>query len=125
MRQDSLSQEGVGSLEPDGQPEFGGGERDETSRCRLAGTCRVEGPQFPRYLEGIMKMPLAGLDQLSTNERLQLVQDLWDSIAAEPESVPVTDAQREELERRLSAYREANDAAASWTEAKERLRDER
>lgn len=70
-------------------------------------------------------MPLAGLDQLSTNERLQLVQDLWDSIAAEPESVPVTDAQREEIERRLSAYREANDAAASWTEAKERLRDER
>lgn len=72
-----------------------------------------------------MKTPIPGLDQLSTSERLQLVQDLWDSIAAEPDSVPVTEAQQQELERRLSAYREEKDAGASWAEVKERLRDER
>lgn len=72
-----------------------------------------------------MKPPIPDLDQLSTSERLQLVQDLWDSIAAEPDSVPVTEAQQEELERRLSAYREEKDTGASWAEVKERLRDER
>lgn len=72
-----------------------------------------------------MKTPVPDLDQLSTSERLQLVQDLWDSIAAEPESVPVTEAQKEELERRLSIYREEQDAGTSWTEVKERLQDER
>lgn len=72
-----------------------------------------------------MKISVPDLDQLSTNERLQLVQDLWDGIAAEPESVPVTEAQEEELERRLSAYREKENAGASWDEVKERLRDER
>lgn len=72
-----------------------------------------------------MKISVPDLDQLSTNERLQLVQDLWDGIAAEPGSVPVTEAQEEELERRLSAYREKENAGASWDEVKERLRDER
>lgn len=72
-----------------------------------------------------MKTPLPGLDELSTIERLQLVQNLWDSIGAQPESVPVTEAHKEELERRLAAYREENDTGASWTDVKERLRDER
>lgn len=72
-----------------------------------------------------MKTPLPNLDQLSTSERLQLVQDLWDSIAADAESVPVTEAQKEELGRRLSAYREDRDAGAAWAEVKERLQGER
>lgn len=72
-----------------------------------------------------MKTPLPDLDQLSTSERLQLVQDLWDSIAAEPESVPITEAQKQELERRLSAYHKDKEAGASWAEVKERLQGER
>lgn len=72
-----------------------------------------------------MKTPIPDLDQLSTSERLQLVQDLWDSIAAEPDSVPVTEAQQEELERRLSVYQEEKDAGATWADVKERLQDER
>lgn len=72
-----------------------------------------------------MKTPIPGLDQLSTSERLQLVQDLWNSIAADPESVPVTEAQKEELERRLAAYRQEKDPGATWNDVKERLQDER
>ena len=72
-----------------------------------------------------MKTPIPGLDQLSTSERLQLVQDLWDSIAADPESVLVTEAQKEELDRRLAAYRQEKDPGATWSEVRERLQDER
>ena len=71
-----------------------------------------------------MSKPLPELHHLSVSERLQLVQDLWDSIATEPESVPVTEAQERELERRLSAYREDRNRGASWAKVRERLRDD-
>ena len=44
-------------------------------------------------LDEIMRLPL--------KERLQLVEEVWDSIAATPEAVPVPDWHREELDRRL------------------------
>lgn len=37
-------------------------------------------------------------------ERLQLVEDIWDSIADEQEALPLTEAQRRLLEERLAAY---------------------
>jgi putative addiction module component (TIGR02574 family) len=37
---------------------------------------------------------------LPPEDRLQLVEDLWDSLAAEPEAIPVPDWHREELVRR-------------------------
>ena len=36
--------------------------------------------------------------------RTQLIEDLWDSIATEQDALKITDEQRDELERRLSAY---------------------
>ena len=40
------------------------------------------------------------------DERLALMDQLWISLAANPEVVPVTDAQRRELERRLDLLEE-------------------
>ena len=42
--------------------------------------------------------------QLSVSERIQLVEDIWDSILLVPESVELSDKQKEELDRRLEAY---------------------
>ncbi len=39
----------------------------------------------------------ASIFDLSPSEKLQLVEDLWDDLAASPESVPVYDWQKEEL----------------------------
>lgn len=41
---------------------------------------------------------------LPIEERIRLVEDLWDSIAADQGALPLTDGQRAELDRRLSAY---------------------
>ena len=41
--------------------------------------------------------------QLSIAERVHLAEQIWDSIAAQPEMLPVTEAQRAELDRRLEA----------------------
>jgi putative addiction module component (TIGR02574 family) len=48
-----------------------------------------------------------GIDRLSVDERLALVHEIWDSIAAERGPIPLTEAQRAELERRLADH-EAN-----------------
>ncbi|WHZ18801.1 MAG: hypothetical protein OJF55_000950 [Rhodanobacteraceae bacterium] len=49
-------------------------------------------------------MNISTLRNLPIDQRLHLVEDLWDSIAADQRSVPLTDEQREELDRRLDAY---------------------
>jgi putative addiction module component (TIGR02574 family) len=44
-----------------------------------------------------------GIDRLSIEQRLELAQRLWDSVAADLERQPLTSAQRAELERRVAA----------------------
>jgi len=41
------------------------------------------------------------LEYLKPEERLRMVEELWDSLSEQPEKVPITNAQREELDRRL------------------------
>jgi len=67
------------------------------------------------------KVPIEELLELSVYERIQMVEDLWDSIAAEQESIPVTDAQKQELRRRLDEHEADPDSAIPWTEVRERL----
>jgi putative addiction module component (TIGR02574 family) len=56
--------------------------------------------------------------QLSVAERIQLVEDLWDSLVVNPDDVPVTQAQRDELDRRLQAQRDNPSAGMSWQQVK-------
>jgi putative addiction module component (TIGR02574 family) len=46
----------------------------------------------------------ANLHELPIGERIRLVEDLWDSIAAEQSVLPMSDAQKAELDQRLDAY---------------------
>ena len=41
---------------------------------------------------------------LPLDERVRLVEDLWDSIAADQAVLPLTNVQKTELDRRLDAY---------------------
>jgi putative addiction module component (TIGR02574 family) len=67
-----------------------------------------------------------GIDRLSVPERIALVQEIWDSIAAEAEQAPLSEAQRQEVDRRLAAHRANPQAAVPWeqveAEALARLR---
>ena len=47
---------------------------------------------------------IANLRTLPIVERIWLVEDLWDSIAADQVALPITDEQMVELDRRLDAY---------------------
>ena len=59
-----------------------------------------------------------GIDQLSVEERLALVEELWDSIAEDSAAVPLTDAQRAELDRRLADHEAHPDDVVSWGDVK-------
>lgn len=56
-----------------------------------------------------------GIERLSVEERLALVEELWDSIA---EATPLTGAQRAELERRLAEHEANPDEVVSWEEVR-------
>ncbi|MBI3961100.1 MAG: addiction module protein [Chloroflexi bacterium] len=53
----------------------------------------------------MMTPTLDSILQLSIAERIQLVEDIWDSIVAAPDRIPITQAQRAELDRRLQEHR--------------------
>ena len=52
-----------------------------------------------------------GIERLSVEERLALVEELWDSIA---EATPLTDAHRAELDRRLAEHEANPDDVVPW-----------
>ena len=56
-----------------------------------------------------------GIERLSVEERLALVEELWDSIA---EATPLTDAQRAELDRRLAEHEANPDDVVPWENIK-------
>ncbi len=59
-----------------------------------------------------------GIDRLGIEERLALVEELWDSIAADSAAIPLTDAQRAELDRRLADHEATPDDVVPWEEVK-------
>jgi putative addiction module component (TIGR02574 family) len=66
-------------------------------------------------------MQSLGIDKLSVAERLILVEEIWDSIAVEPEALPLTEAQLAELDRRIASHEANPSAGSSWEEVKARL----
>lgn len=63
-----------------------------------------------------------GIDQLSVAQRILLVEEIWDSIVAEAEDLPLTEAQKQDLERRLGEYNDNPDAGSTWEDVRARLR---
>ena len=61
------------------------------------------------------------ISELSIAERIQLAEDLWDSILEQEEELPLSQAQQQELERRLENYEKNPTNGSSWEDVKKRL----
>ena len=59
---------------------------------------------------------MTDLRTLPIGERIRLVEDLWDSIAADQGQLPITEAQRVELDRRLDAFERDGDKGRGLNE---------
>ena len=71
---------------------------------------------------GVMSTRAGDILELSIAERIQMVEDIRDSIAAVPEAVPLSEELKKELDRRLEAYHLDPDAGSPWIAVRERLR---
>jgi putative addiction module component (TIGR02574 family) len=69
-----------------------------------------------------MSESLGFVFDLPPAEKLQLVQDLWDDLAAAPADVPVPDWQMEELGRRKITLQANPESALTWEEVKRQIR---
>jgi putative addiction module component (TIGR02574 family) len=61
------------------------------------------------------------LETLPVPERLQLVEDLWDSIARSNAEIPIPQWQKDELDRRKTNYLRNPDSGRTWDQVKQHI----
>jgi putative addiction module component (TIGR02574 family) len=59
-----------------------------------------------------------GIDRLNLEERIALVEEIWESIASSSEALPLTETQRKELDRRIAEHEAAPERVVAWAEVK-------
>ena len=68
-----------------------------------------------------MSTAIQHLRQLPVSERIQLVKDLWDTIAEDSPALSLTPEQKTELDRRLDALEAEPQAGTPWAVVRERI----
>jgi len=58
---------------------------------------------------------------LPVPERLQLVEDIWNSIADAPDAIELTEQDKRLIDQRLEAYRQNPAAGSPWREVYARI----
>jgi putative addiction module component (TIGR02574 family) len=61
------------------------------------------------------------IQNLSTPEKLQLVQDLWDDIASHAEDLALSPEQEKELDRRLAVHENDPKSGIPWDQVRQKL----
>jgi putative addiction module component (TIGR02574 family) len=69
-----------------------------------------------------MSKPALNIGDLTPEERLRLIEELWDSLDEKPGTVPLTNAQREELDRRLDDLERAGPEGIPWDQVLQQIR---
>jgi len=69
------------------------------------------------------QLSIAEILELPVQERIRLVELIWESVAAIPEAVEVSPELKIDLEKRLKAFEANPEAGYSWDEVKARLKD--
>jgi len=71
-----------------------------------------------------MKVSAAETLELPIPERIQLVTEIWDSIAAVPEKIELTPSTRKLLVNRLEEFRSNPESGSPWIEVRNRIASE-
>jgi putative addiction module component (TIGR02574 family) len=78
----------------------------------IQSTCRERSADVAANIKSL------GIDRLNIEERIALVEEIWESIASEPTALPLNDSQRAELDRRIADHEASPEAVISWAEVK-------
>ena len=69
----------------------------------------------------MIKETIPELKRLSPAQKFALAIELWDELASNPDEIPVTDEQLNELDRRFDDYQRNPDKVVSWQDVKARI----
>ena len=69
-----------------------------------------------------MRKSIVDMNELSIAEPIELVEDLWDSIAEEPEAVVLSEEQKQILDVRIKEYQEDSNPGSTWKEVAKKLK---
>jgi putative addiction module component (TIGR02574 family) len=59
--------------------------------------------------------------ELSIPERIQLVEDIWDTIAAKADTIELSREEKKIIDQRLDAYHKNPDFGSPWTDVFKRI----
>ena len=67
-------------------------------------------------------MSITEILESSVEERLRIIGVIWDSITHETDTLPMTEAQRQDLDRRIDEYERGEDQGYTWEEVLARIK---
>jgi putative addiction module component (TIGR02574 family) len=67
------------------------------------------------------KIDISTIFELTISQRILLAQEIWDSVIKNPESIPLTEKQKKELDKRITAYIKNPDQGKPWSEVKNNI----
>lgn len=67
------------------------------------------------------KIDISKIFELTISQRILLAQEIWDSVIKNPESIPLTEKQKKELDKRITAYIKNPDQGKPWSEVKNNI----
>ena len=79
-------------------------------------------PRSRRHRSSSMNAHLKQLLALSLDDRIELVEELWDSIEKELEASPVPDSVKAEVDRRIDEYLADPSKALTYAEVRRRMK---
>ena len=69
-----------------------------------------------------MAKPGIDVQGMTPQQRLELLEKIWDSLTEDPNNIPLTDSQRQELDRRLDDFEQDGEKGIPWEEVLDRIR---
>ena len=72
----------------------------------------------------MVKIDVDAIKRLSVAERVRLVQDIWDTLQPTADELPLTEEQREIVDRRLEEHHRDPSSAIPWEEVRARIESE-
>jgi putative addiction module component (TIGR02574 family) len=67
------------------------------------------------------RISVSDVAEFSIAERIQFVEDVWDSITVVPDQVELTADVKKELDKRLASYHRNPDSGSPWEEVRQRI----
>jgi putative addiction module component (TIGR02574 family) len=75
-------------------------------------------------MSNMHNISIADILELPVQERIRLVELIWDSVAAVPDAVELSPALKAELELRLAEFEANPESGYSWDQVKSRINDD-